>query len=128
MGTLRDDESKRKDAKARIKALWGELLDCDADLALKTVEWYLEKTNINKKHLKEMQLRKQLKYLEASSPRDEEKIRETKKDIKQTLPPEYPDTIFSGDILHVKFGIGVGVELSDGHYAIILSGSVNDFV
>lgn len=110
-----DDEIKEK-VKSRIKALYSELLDCDSQYAIDFADWMLDKIIANKNHEKEMILRKML-----NNPNSKNIKQTLKEQIKKTLPENYPSSLESGDVIHVKFGIGYGGEISQGHYAIILS-------
>lgn len=110
-----DDEIKEK-VKSRTKALYSELLDLNSQYAIDFADWMLDKIIANKNHEKEIILRKMLK-----NPNSKNMKQTLKKQIKKTLPENYPSSLESGDVIHVKFGIGYGGEISQGHYAIILS-------
>lgn len=124
MTSLRNDQSKQNDVKIKLKTIYSELLDLDADNALEYVKWKLEKIITNKKHNKEIALRLQLKSTTVSS----DEYNNIKSEIRKILPKNYPNSLEQGDIINVNFGIGFAGELSDDHYAIILSNKGSMFL
>ncbi|WP_153127416.1 type II toxin-antitoxin system PemK/MazF family toxin [Peribacillus tepidiphilus] len=128
MGILRGNEAKKQLVKDKTKALFGELLDCDEDYAIALIDWYLEKTKINKKHIAETNLRNQLSALRGLTDSEtSEKIKEIKKEIRKTLPTNYPNDLKKGDIVYVNFGQGFAGEISEGHYGVIVSRKGSNF-
>ena len=117
MVKLRDDENKKSYAKDKLKSVYSQLLDLDLDYSLSYVEWMLDKLIECRNHQTELAIRKQLAE---TNPRDSEYQR-LKKALSKVLPKDYPNNLVSGDIVHVNFGVGFAGELSDGHYAVIIS-------
>lgn len=129
MGKLRDNKDKKELVRDKAKSLFSELLDCDEDYALNLIEWYLEKTNTNKKHLQEMGIRNKMKPLRDKKDNEsKEKYSKLRRELQSVLPNNYPKDIKKGDVLHVTFGQGYATELSDGHYAVILARKGSHFL
>lgn len=128
MGDLRSNSSKKQDVKDKTKALFSELLDCEEDYAIGLIDWFLEKTKTNKKHIRELDIRQELKLLKDKTDQDSKsKVNQLKKELKKVLPDNYPNDLKKGDIVHLNFGKGYGAEISDGHYAIILARKGSNF-
>lgn len=121
MGILRNNATKRQEVKDKTKNLFSELLDLDEDYAIKLIDWYLEKTKTNKKHIKEKTLKGQLKSLKGKTdPNSLAEIKKLYKQINAVKPTNFPPNIQQGDIVHINFGQGYSGEISDGHYGVVI--------
>ncbi|MGE7924732.1 hypothetical protein ACQKND_16335 [Viridibacillus arvi] len=129
MGTLRSNSTMSQKVKDKTKALYSELLDLEEEYAMELIDWYLEKTKTNKVHIKEMELRKQLRALKGKE--DATSIEERKNiyaEIKSLLPINHPDNIKKGDVIYVNFGKGYSGEISDGHYGVVIKRKGNNYL
>jgi hypothetical protein len=126
MGVLRGS-SKENAVKALQANLLGELLDTDENYAESYIKWCIKQLQENKNNNKHINLKKVLR--QASS--EAEKI-SIEKQIRVARPKGFPRDIKRGDIVHVKFGINLGDEISDlqkdntmkadhGHYSVVLA-------
>lgn len=109
-----------------LASFWNEIQEIDANYAESYLKWCMEKLNINKKHIKELSLKRQLKFKAPGS----NEYNSIKFSIKEASHRNIPKNISKGDIVHVKFGVNLGDELTDldnnqvtlaGHYAIVLA-------
>lgn len=97
-----------------INALKGKLISIPLNDGVFATNWFLDLLNINQKHEKEQELRSKIKLGLATKE-------SLKDDLKKVAKVNFPYNLKFGEIIHVSFGLGVGDELKDGHYAIILS-------
>lgn len=123
---LREDSETLKLIKSRQSAILSDLLDMDANYAESFIKWMHNLLLQNKRHFMESSLRKQLKLLK-NTDSDYKNIRQK---IKNVSHKSHPLSMSKGDIVHVKFGVNLGDELSDldkdrkslpGHYGLILA-------
>lgn len=123
MPTLRTSGvDKKQYVQSKLKSIYSELLDCDCDYSIEFADWFAEKLLENKNHFKEIDLNKKINGLKNKTDIESQKqLRELKADRKKVLPKNYPASLQKGDVIHVSYGIGLGDELTDGHYGIILS-------
>lgn len=105
--------------------LWNELQDVDENYAESYLSWCIEKARANKLHQQEQYLKKQLKNLTLT----EENKNQLQVSLKNVKHKNHPLGISKGDIVHVRFGVNLGDELSDldpslktldGHYGIVV--------
>lgn len=118
---LRQDQAQLTLVKDTLKAVFSELIDLDADLAVNMTKWLKEETTYYKQHLKELALDKAIKILAGKN--DPDSLRQSsalKKERKCNLPTNYPSSLVKGDIICINYGVGMGDELSDWHYGIVL--------
>lgn len=121
MGILRNNATKKQEVRDKTKNLFSELLDLDEDYAMKLIDWYLEKTKTNKKHIKEKSLKAQLQPLKGKTdPASLAEIKRLHKQMNSVKPADFPQNIQKGDIVHVNFGQGYSGEISDGHYGVVI--------
>jgi mRNA-degrading endonuclease toxin of MazEF toxin-antitoxin module len=121
LGKLRDEDTKKQEVKDKTKALFSELLDLEEDYAMNLIDWYLEKIQTNKKHLKEQELQKQLKPLrEKTDQVSIDKKKELYTQINKVKPNNHPPRIQTGDIVYVNFGQAYSGEIADGHYGVVI--------
>lgn len=105
----------------RLKAVYSELLDMETQDAKKYAEWFLEKTKMNKAHIKELKLRADYKLIRhLTDDESKRKAKGLKAQIKRTIPNSYPDSLQIGDVIFVKYGVGIGDEFHNDHYAVVL--------
>ncbi|MFZ3129919.1 MAG: hypothetical protein WA125_02155 [Desulfosporosinus sp.] len=110
------DVNDLKQLDSLLGNLKGELLSNLNDKEISDfVEWAQKKLTDTIKDRKEKKILKQLKNC---NPDERPKLLEKKR---KYLPKNYPYNLRIGDLVHVNFGFGYCSELSDGHYAIILS-------
>lgn len=103
----------------KLKALTQELLKLDSEETLKDyLDWTINKLKYNEATLKEVTLKQQISSLKL--PEDKEAIDKLKLERKSFLQKDKPYELNVGDIINVKFGYGIGHELTGNHYAIIL--------
>jgi mRNA-degrading endonuclease toxin of MazEF toxin-antitoxin module len=100
----------------KLNSLKGDLLSLDLSKGIKAAEWFSNVIHLNKNHQKEREIRSELR--QENNADTEQPLREK---IKEVQKKDFPFGLKFGDIIHVEFGIGIGDELRDGHYAVILS-------
>ena len=117
MVTPRNDARAREELDGIMNTIKGLLLDEEKEKALFQVRWFLDKTVMNKHHEEERALKNEInnkgEYNEERRELIKKRTAVTQKNC--TLP------INIGDIRHIKFGVGVGHELREHHYGIILA-------
>lgn len=125
MGILKDS-TKKKEIQSLSVALWNELQNVDEEYAKSYLAWCIEKLKTNKNHFEESIIKSKLKKL----PLNSEEQTSLKVQLKKVKHKNHPLNISKGDIVHVRFGINIGDELSDldtkltlfdGHYGIVLA-------
>jgi mRNA-degrading endonuclease toxin of MazEF toxin-antitoxin module len=95
----------------------GELLvNFNEDDAILFVEWSKKKLSDTIKDRKEKVILSRMKNCNETD--DKKKLEYARK---KYLPTNYPINIRIGDIVHVNYGFGFCSEISNGHYAIVLS-------
>lgn len=97
-----------------INALKGKLVAMNLNDGLFASKWFLDNLNLNENHDKEQSLRSKIKL--GIETKDS-----LRGDLKAVAKNNFPYNLKFGEIIHVNFGLGVGDELKNGHYAIILS-------
>lgn len=123
---LLKDSTRNFEIRALSVNLWNELQDVDENYAESYLKWCIEKIRANKLHKEELDLKKQLKNRTLTN--------EAKNDLQNKLRrvkhKNHPHNISKGDIVHVRFGVNLGDELSDldsalktldGHYAVVIA-------
>lgn len=125
MTILKDSKQERKDEiKGNLDTLWSELHDVDDNYAETYLKWCVQKLLLNKNHREEIEIRKSIK----SAATDAEKAG-LQKALKKVAHKNLPKNISRLDIVHIKFGVNAGDELSDvdlddkeipGHYGIVV--------
>lgn len=124
--TLLKDSANKKDIQSLSVSLWNELQDLDENYAKSFLEWCIQKSKLNKFHQKEQEIRRNLRK-SGIKPEEEAKLRDELNNVKHR---NHPTNIKRGDIVHVKFGVNLGDELSDldanyasldGHYGIVIN-------
>lgn len=122
MTVLRGDEANKVYVFDKLKAVYSELLDCESQYAVDYVDWVMEKLLSNKKHIEESKINARIKQLRSKTDAASRKeLFELKEKRKKILPKNYPASLVKGDIIYVKYGVGFGDELTNGHYGIILN-------
>lgn len=121
MTTPKENKKVRDIISGTLDAIKGELLDERNANAIAIVKWFLRQVVTNKKHKIEEYLFVERRRIQKSTPIDEEKLIEVKARLKQVAKDNFPYNLKTGDIIKVNFGIGIGAELKDTHYALILS-------
>ncbi|MCM3764616.1 type II toxin-antitoxin system PemK/MazF family toxin [Neobacillus niacini] len=97
-----------------INALKGKLISIPLNEGKFAAKWFLDLLNLNENHEKEQSLRSKIKVGLATKE-------SLKSELGKVSKKNFPYNLKFGDIIHVNYGLGVGDELKDGHYAIILS-------
>ncbi|MGZ4032919.1 MAG: hypothetical protein ACXVP2_12245 [Tumebacillaceae bacterium] len=125
MTTLRQaDEEVRSSARQTLNSIWSEIQDVNSSYARSYLIWCLRKLQINKAHQKESGIRREIKNERSIARREILTV-----ELNQVKHKNHPRNICKGDIVHVKFGVNVGNEMSDldanselkqGHYAVVL--------
>ncbi|MGG2480886.1 hypothetical protein [Brevibacillus borstelensis] len=122
---LLKDSPNKKDIQALSVQLWNELQETDENYAESYLTWCIEKLRTNKAHQKEQTIRRNLNRKNLTQQDRDQLTRE----LQKVKHKDHPKNITKGDIVHVKFGVNLGDELSDldgnykiidGHYAIVL--------
>ncbi|NLE25605.1 MAG: hypothetical protein GX625_09740 [Clostridiaceae bacterium] len=125
MGKLKDS-SRNKETRTLSIDLWNALQDVDENYADSFLAWCNEKIKINKLHEQELSIKIQLKN--KSLPEQQRSNLEAI--LHNVKHKNHPLNITKGDIVHVRFGVNVGDELSDldsqlkllrGHYGIVIA-------
>jgi hypothetical protein len=124
--TLLKDSHRKKQVQALSVTLWTELQDVDENYAESFLDWCITKLRVNKHHQEEQKIKAALRRPELS---DEERI-ELSNRLSKLRHKNHPRNITKGDIVHVRFGVNLGDELSDldrnfkplpGHYGIVIA-------
>lgn len=118
---LRDNEGCKKQMQDKIKSLYSEFLSTDEKYAFNYIDWVIEKLVINRKHMIEGDLRSKLKTLNPITSANVAEEQKLKGEIKKVIHKNYPNSLVKGDIININYGIGLGDELSDDHYGVIIS-------
>lgn len=125
MGLLKSSNKKGKIQSLSVN-LWNELQDMDENYAESYLNWCIEKVKVNKLHQQEQLCKKKLKI---STLKEKDKV-ELQRILNTVKYKNHPKNISKGDIIHVRFGVNLGDELSDldstfkkidGHYGIVIS-------
>lgn len=125
MTILRDSTQERKnEIKGNLDTLWSELHDVGENYAETYLKWCVQKLLLNKNHREEIEIKKSIR----SASTEEEKAG-LQKALRKVSHRNIPRNISRLDIVHIKFGVNVGDELSDldlddkeitGHYGIVV--------
>lgn len=122
MAILRDVEKIKIAVDSKLKAIFSELLDSDAELAEQYVIELHDKIISNKNHEKQNVLESQLREIKGRYDDTSNIIRkEVYENLEKVKHKNLPSVIVKGDIIYVKYGIGIGDELRKGHYGIVLA-------
>lgn len=116
MDTPRKNREARKHLDGKINTIKGLLLDLETNQSLFTVDWFYDKLIMNKNHEEEARIRRQIKSVSDETLKDK-----LKKDINKVSQKNVPKPIQVGDVVHIKFGVGVGHELKEHHFGIVLA-------
>ena len=104
----------------KFKSLKDELLKLDSpDLIKEYLDWVADKLVINIQFDNEKRILKSIKKLNKNE--DKDKISKLRKEKFKYKQDDKPYELLKGDIINVKFGVGIGDELNGEHYGIILS-------
>ena len=123
---LLKDSSRNSSIRTLSVNLWSELQDMDENYAEAYLNWCVEKLRINKLHQQEQNLRRQIKNKTLTQDQKKNLIDL----LKNKKHKNHPLDIKKGDIVHVRFGVNLGDELSDldkdlktldGHYGIVVA-------
>ncbi|MEG0729626.1 MAG: hypothetical protein RR420_08390 [Anaerovoracaceae bacterium] len=124
--TLLKDSSRNSAIRTLSVSLWNELQDIDENYAESYLNWCIEKAKTNKLHQQEQNLKKQLKN-QSLTEEEKNNLQNLLRNVKHK---NHPLNISKGDVVHVRFGINLGDELSDldsslktldGHYGIVVA-------
>ena len=106
-----------------LKSIKSELLKInDDEKIIDYVKYIYEHIKTNNDYVVERKILKEIK--EISKNKDDEldvRIAELKKEKKKYMQKNYPASLQCGDIIYVKFGMGIADEINNGHYGVILS-------
>jgi len=116
MNTPRTDQEARKELDGKINTIKGMLLDINTKQSLFTVNWFHDKILMNKHHEIEPILKKNIKI-----ESDSNKRKLISEQLTQISQKNCPFKVLTGDVFHIKFGVGVGHELKEHHYGIVLA-------
>lgn len=123
---LLKDSSRNSAIRTLSVSLWNELQDMDENYAEAYLNWCIEKARANKLHQKEQNFKKQLK----NPTLTQEQKNNLQISLRNVKHKNHPLNISKGDIVHVRFGVNLGDELSDldqslktldGHYGIVVA-------
>ena len=117
MTTARDDKNTREAIDGIMNTLKGILLDEEKEKALFQIQWFLDKTTMNIDFEKERALKNEINNIREQNA--ERRLLIKKRELVTQKNCELPVNI--GEIRHIKFGVGVGHELREHHYGIILA-------
>ena len=106
-----------------LKTLKDEILKLNDNIQIeKYARCLLEQIKSNNDFINEQYLLKEIKNLKDFKDEDAQKrVSHFKTEKKKYMQKNYPLNLKSGDIVYVKYGIGIADEIQDGHYSIILS-------
>lgn len=127
---LRHDVTNLQIAEDKLKILKNQLLDKNSTSSIKFLDSCINTLKDEHNNTKHLDLSRNIK--EISLRLDNTLIEEEKRSIKNEIsrlkrkriryaPKNFPYNLNPGDIISVKFGYGYCNELSDIHYAIIVS-------
>ena len=97
-----------------IDSLKGKLISYPLEEGLFIGKWVLDNLKFNEDNEKEALLRSKIKLKLATK----ESLR---KNLRKVAKTNFPYNLKFGEIINVKFGLGVGDELKSNHYGVILS-------
>lgn len=106
-----------------LKTLKDEILKLNDNIQIeKYARCLLEQIKSNNDFINEQYLLKEIKNLKDFKDEDAQKrVSHFKTEKKKYMQKNYPLNLKSGDIVYIKYGIGIADEIQDGHYSIILS-------
>jgi len=116
MDTPRINKEARKHLDGKVNTIKGLLLDIETSQSLFAVDWFYDKIMMNKNHQEESQLKKQINTTTDLAIKNKLKER-----INKVSQKNVPKPILIGDVVHIKFGVGVGHELKEHHFGIVLA-------
>lgn len=120
------DSTKKSQIQALSVNLWNELQEIDENYAESYLKWCIEKIKTNKSHQKEKDLKRQLRNKNLNSRIEID----LKNKLNKVKHKNHPRNISKGDIVHIRFGVNLGDELSDldsslkildGHYGVVIA-------